>query len=78
MSAEQVLLSAYARGSVSINTKCAFGSMAAVGLCYRLEFMDYQTVKLLHPYHLVMTFYIETYMQFTRRFFLILEALSLN
>lgn len=34
LSAEQMLLAAYARGVVSIETKCALGSMAAVGLSY--------------------------------------------
>lgn len=34
MTAEQMLKAAYARGLVSVETKCTFGSMAAVGLSY--------------------------------------------
>lgn len=34
LTAEQMLLAAYERGVVSVETKCTFGSMAAVGLSY--------------------------------------------
>lgn len=34
LTAEQMLLAAYARGLVSMETKCVLGSMAAVGLSY--------------------------------------------
>lgn len=34
LTAEQMLLAAYARGLVSLDTKCIFGSMAAIGLSY--------------------------------------------